>query len=199
MPKPADRTYFNPGDTLWFCGRGFVPRSIALWTCSPAQLFRGQLISHCGIIAEAFGRRPLHFESTTLNDKACAVQFRNVNGVQAHDPREQIESYQGRVYLGRLVEGERLGQEQSRRLTGFLGEQLGAPYDMQSALLAGTRFIKRWFAPDATSLFCDELVAMALMHVKALPRTFNPSSVTPAWLARHMVNVGVMQKLVRVR
>lgn len=190
-------TYFQPGDTLWFCGRGFTSRVIALGTCSCKQLAFGQLISHCGIIAQHRGKLK-HFESTTLNDLACDEARRTIRGVQVNDPHQRILTYGGRVYLSRMRKP--LTAEQSEALSASLRAFLGTPYDMPGALRAGTRWIKRFFDADASLLFCDELLGFALMDAGKIPEgSFNPSGVTPAWLARWLVHNAMGTKLARLK
>lgn len=188
-------TPFRPGDTLWFCGRGFQSRAIAFGTCSFKQLWGGRLISHCGMVD---GCRDL-VESTTLNDKALDAEQRAIRGVQFNEPNRRIAAYSGRVYLARLAERERLTAQESDRLTGYLHSLRGIEYDMRSALLAGTTWIKYLFEPDAKSLFCSELIAMALMDIRRLDRDVNPSTYTPASLVRRLVNGGMYQSLVRLK
>lgn len=188
-------TPFNPGDTLWFCGRGFESRAIALGTCSFKQLYRGQWISHCGII-DGCGEL---VESTTLNDKALDKSQRAIRGVQFNDPTARIDAYSGRVYLARLTHDERLNKGEELRLTRYLHRMKGLPYDMKSALFAGTKIIKYLFEPDSKALFCSELVAMALMNVDRLERDTNPSTYTPAKLVRRLVAGAAFDSLIQVK
>jgi hypothetical protein len=63
---------------------------------------------------------------------------------------------------------------------------------MPGALLAGTRWIKRYFDANRNEVFCDELVSMALMDSRKLTEgTFAPAEMTPAslaaWLSRHEI------------
>lgn len=180
---------FQSGDVLCFAGREFASRVIAFKTCSWGQLFRGEWFSHCGIVAPYAGNAKL-FESTTLAEMPCDIQKRRVSGVQAHDPAERIAKYDGKVWLLRLVEHNKLRERKALRLSWFLQRAIETPYDYEQALLAGTNWIKRssWTRPDKSSLFCDELVAMALMSIDVIGDAFNPSTVTPAWLAWFLVD-----------
>lgn len=196
MPKTCERVWLKAGDTLWFCGRGVDSRAIAIWTTSLKQKFRGQLISHVGLIAKR-GNEFKHFESTTFNDAACDAARRKIWGVQCNDPWDRIDNYDGRVYLGRLVYP--LRPRQSARLTEFCEGALGRPYDYKQAVLAGTRWIKHYLSvPDESLLFCDELVGMGLMRA-GVAKGFNPSAETPASLARRLVNWWVMKPLQRLK
>ena len=190
-------TYFTPGDTLWFCGRGFASRAIGLWTTSLKQKWNGQLISHCGIIAQHRGHIK-HFESTTLNDLACDEARRLVRGVQVNDPHKRIMGYDGRVYLARPWKP--LTVEQSTALTASCQAFLGTPYDMPGALLAGTHWLKRYFDADRTFAFCDEFVSFAMMDARMVVEgLYNPSEKTPVWLARWLVRMGIFRPLVLLK
>ncbi len=190
-------TYFTPGDTLWFCGRGFESRLVGLWTASLKQLWHGQLISHCGVIAQHRGKIK-HFESTTLNDMACDEARRLVRGVQVNDPHKRIMGYSGRVYLARPRKP--LSVEQSQLLTASCQAFLGTPYDMPGALLAGTHWLKRHFDADRTYAFCDEFMSFVLMDAEKITEgLYNPSEKTPAWLARWLVRMGIYKPLVRLK
>jgi len=182
MPKVADRLPLTPGCLTWFCGREFVSRAIALWTCSLKQMWRGEFISHCGIVSFDTKANIRHYESTTLKTPE------NFRGVQKNDPYQRIDDYAGRVYISRPRVPLTVGQ--SKRLTVSLEAFLGTPYDMRGAGLAGTRWIKRYFDADRSSVFCDELVSMTLMDSRKLTEgTFAPGDMTPAslaaWLSRH--------------
>jgi len=182
MPQHADRLPLTPGCLTWFCGRELLSRFIALWTTSIRQKWRGELISHCGIVAlDKFGDVK-HYESTTLKTPE------NFDGVQKNDPYKRINEYDGRVYIQRPRVPLTVGQ--SKRLSASLEAFLGTPYDMRGAGLAGTRWIKRYFDADRSSVFCDELVSMSLMDARKLTEgTFAPGDMTPAslawWLSRH--------------
>jgi hypothetical protein len=189
---------FIPGDALVFGGRGFESRMIELRTTSLKQKLTGQWISHIGICAE-HESSVLHFESTTMGNLPCVIQGHAVRGVQANHPQERIDSYDGCVWRMRLDRRERLTPAQSKRLSGFLLDCLGIPYDTAGALTAGTLLIKEWFEPDGRQLFCDEMVAMALIDCGKVCRVFSPSAITPAWLVRWLIHVGFYRPLERLK
>ncbi len=193
MPVQADRLPLTPGCLTWFCGREFVSRAIALWTCSMRQLWEGQLISHCGIIAlDPRTCLPAHYESTTLK---TPEHFR---GAQKNDPWERIDKYDGRVYVSRPRVF--LTRAESRRLTTSLEAFLGTPYDMRGAALAGTRWIKRYFDADRKEVFCDELVSMSLMDTgKIQEGLYAPAEMTPASLAAWLSRMGIYSAPERVK
>ena len=150
-----------------------------------------RLLAHVG-----FSRRPLLFESTTQAPERCALIGERICGVQAHEPRERIDSYLrkgGRVWLYRPTRDFRLDTNQSFRLTEFLLRHLGERYDWRQAAFSGTiiaRRVCRW-ATDANlhSLFCSEYWAAALEQIRLLPLK-NPSLFTPAGLVAAVVELG---------
>ncbi len=192
MPQQADRLPLTPGCLTWFCGREFVSRAIALWTCSVPQLWRGEWISHCGIVAlDKFGDVK-HYESTTLKTPE------NFDGVQKNDPYQRINEYEGRVYVSRPRVPLTVGQ--SKRLTESLEMFLGTPYDMHGAALAGTRWIKRYFDADRSQVFCDELVSMVLMDSGKLEEgLYAPAEMTPASLAAWLSRMGIYSAPLRIK
>lgn len=190
-----------PGDVLAFAGRGWESRLIAFWTTSLRQKLTGQWISHVGICSRnvdpADPFRVLHVESTTLRDMPCVVAGHKVRGVQANDPWERIDSYDGKVWRLRPVKP--LVPKQSKALGTYLGQQLGKGYDTSGAIVAGTFFVRHWHDPDDELFFCDELAAMGLQNAGVLPYTFNASTITPAWFCWHLVHVGLYRKPERLR
>jgi len=187
---------YRSGDTLHWAGRSLVSRGIALRTCSPRQFWDGQFISHSSIIAPYQGALK-NWESTTLCPLPCDAQGEMVDGVQCHNPYKEIDAYDGKVWLGRL--NRPLDNDQIRSLEESLTGQLGVPYDMTGAMLAGTRWLKQWFYPDASSLFCDELVLNEFMKLSIVPRTFDSQEKSPAWLAWMLVKFGYVPQLVRIK
>lgn len=188
-----------PGDILVFGGHWWDSRAIAYTTCSFGQWWRGEMISHVGICA-FFGSEVLLFESKTDATTPCVIQQKLVVGAQAHHPRDVINDYYGKVWRLRLTPREMLDPVESKRLTGYLCESLGTPYDRLGAAFAGSHWTKKWLSNngwlnvDLSAAFCDEWVLAALMDIKKVER-FNGSIVTPAWLAWYLVNIGLYQPL----
>ena len=185
----------HPGDVLLWGGRTWSSRAIQFGTCSWKQLFRGQWFSHIGICGHWQGVLK-HWESTTLCPLVCEAQNKLVNGVQCHDPYREIAEYDGCVWL--LKMREPLRPLQVKLLEALLEHRLGTNYDLPGALIAGTTWVKRLMDPDASTLFCDEFVAMTLidMHIVS---GFNPSTITPAWLAWKLVNDFKYEPAVRIK
>src|SRR5713226_3934901 len=94
---------FVPGDLLVFAGQGFESRAIALATCRPWQLLRGEWFSHLGICARGPAGNVLLFESTTLADLPCEILRRKTQGTQAHKPWDRIQNHRGKVWRLRLA------------------------------------------------------------------------------------------------
>lgn len=200
-PEPLElgQLDFQAGDVLAFSGRGWESFSIKAVSCSWGQWARGEAISHVGICATV-GSRVLLFESTTENEVPCYIRKKCVKGAQAHEVEERLRRYDGKVWLLRLVERERLTRAQSRKLTDFLKHDLGKPYDRLGASFAGSHWTKKWLAKEGwinfnlSAYFCDEWVAAALMDIDKIER-FNGSIVTPAWLIWYLVDIGLYQPI----
>jgi hypothetical protein len=189
----------NPGDLIFFAGSACVPsRLIAAATCTPAQLLRGEWISHVGIVFAHQGRLLLA-ESTTLSESPCVLAGRCVKGVQAHPLADAIAAYPGKAWIGRLGHWNRLSEAESRKLTDMVLSLAEAPYDELGAVLAGTHWLKRLIVSEqAGRFFCSELCAWLLKHLgrwdwKAAGR------YTPAGMARGGVRTGRIGQLEGVK
>lgn len=187
---------YEPGDVLLWGGTNWQSRLIQLGTCSWKQLWRGQWISHIGIIGH-YGVYPLHWESTTLCPLPCVAQGKVVNGVQCHDPYKEIADYDGRVWV--LKMRRPLKRWQQDKLAELLLGYLGKSYDTSSALIAGTTWLKRLADPDPADQFCSELVGMVLIDMDLGIVGFNPSTITPARLALKLVNDFKYKPAVRIK
>jgi len=210
---------WQTGDILAFSGHGRTSLTIRVATCSavshvgcvatvPAWQLRD--LVGCRVVdvaAERLARwnsTPLLFESTTLVDLPCAITGRTIQGVQAHEPAERVQVYDGRVWRYRLTNAWRetfLAHDGPRRLTGHLLAKIGTQYDGRGAILAGTRLVKHWWAwtrTDRSSLFCSEYLAGVLQHVGLFPIS-NASQVTPASLIRTLVAAEVYGQPVLVK
>ena len=188
--------YFQPGDLLFFAGRGWESRFIAGVTCSLWQMLRGQFISHVGICA-TYDRKVLLFESTTLTDLPCAIQQKAVSGSQAHEPNHRIDKYDGKVWRLRLNERDKLKERDSHRLSTYLSSTIGRPYDYAGAPLSGTKIIRlvRGLYQDTDILFCSEWCTAALKDVGKMNHDVNASTYSPARLARDLQYWGTYQPL----
>lgn len=180
---------YGPGSITAFCGSGFMSRMIELFTTNLRQKFTGEWISHVGICCE-YKANLIHIESTTLGNLPCIIKGHKIHGVQANHLWDRVDSYDGCVWIMNLVEREKLTAEQSKRLTDFLVSMLGTPYNMEGALLAGTHWAKQLFMQSGAQVFCDQLDAMALFDCGKVARTFDPGTITPAWLVNYLRHIG---------
>lgn len=183
------------GDVIGFSGRGLVSDLINLGTYGVPRYG----LSHIGIIANYLGRRFL-FESTTLNgDSKCAIMDKPINGVQAHYLGDILER-PGKVWHYELERNlhptEKLGLKVS------LLNKLGLPYDYAGAARSAgflLRSIEGVFRREEISeLFCSELVAYELEHLRLIPNG-NASSQSPNSLARHICRIGLHKNPVRLK
>lgn len=191
---------WQPGDVLACAGTSLVSRAIALGTCQWHQLFRGEWFSHVAIVAPNIGVLKV-WESTSQSTLPCDIQRKMVSGVQAHSPQHWLDAYQGKVWRLRMHEDRKLTPRQAIGLGDWLLSKIGRPYDFTGAARAGLpHWVKRlfWRAPNGDSYFCDELVAEAL-QARHLPLVFNPSRITPAWLARELVDINLYQPWERIK
>lgn len=191
---------YRPGDVLVWGGNNWTSRGVVLgsvWNQPRLwkQLFRGQWFSHIGICGNWQGDLK-HWESTTLCPLACDAQGKLVSGVQCHDIYREIDAYDGWVW--RLKMRQPLNGLQSRLLSALLEQRLGTQYDLGGALVAGTTWVKRLMDPDAATLFCDEFVAMTLIDLHVVGG-FNPSTITPAWLAWYLVDTFKYEPAARIK
>jgi hypothetical protein len=179
-------SHWKAGDILIFFGTDWSSRVIELATRGP---------SHVGIVSRQSDRGHLLYESTTLCDLPDRLTGRSCAGVQAHDPAERVQSYNGRVARLRLAPAWRLNRYEADLLGQMLQHVHGVQYDLPGALLSGTRLFK-WTSlmpyPDLGSLFCSELCAAVLMRLGRLPLS-NPSAYHPAALVRKLRRCGVYQ------
>ncbi|QGJ71055.1 Hypothetical protein PBC10988_27580 [Planctomycetales bacterium 10988] len=186
LSNEEPKLLFQPGDLVAFSGNSWVGRFIRLITLSR--------FSHVGIICFHQGR-PLLIESTTLSPFPCLLTGKRIHGVQAHDPYRVLQRGLSRIWVCRLQRHEELAPSESERLTAFLLRFLHFEYDTPGALLSGTRFLKRrWWASreDLTRLFCSELCAAALKHIRRFPLV-NASVINPSELIREGVRLGIYQ------
>lgn len=177
----------NSGSLVFFCGHGFISRAIALRTCSWAQLFDRQWISHVGFTIDYNGDEVL-IESTTLDNLPCLIAEKQVKGVQAHRLQDRLENYVGRVFISRPVidgMGVRFLKARAKKLRQAALSKIGEPYDGVGALITGGEFLKHWFMFNPKRFFCSELTAWALTEADMCPARKNTKFglVTPSELA----------------
>jgi len=182
---PGD-TAIKAGDLIGFCGYSWLSALINIATY--AVPFYG--ISHVGIMATSpspDGKLRL-FESTTLDGEVpCEIRNQPINGTQAHTLDASVQRYRGAVYHYPLYRS--LYPQEDERLTGFLVDLLGLPYDEMGAFRSagvGLSWIESLLRPqNLTSIFCSELCAAAY-HVVGLYATDNVSRWNPNRLCRRL-------------
>ncbi len=185
-----------PGDLLFFRGDDELSRAIAFKTSTWSQWAFGLTFSHVGICAEVtiHGERPAVwlFESTTLCISPCLFAGERVSGVQAHWPQDRVDEYRGKVWRLRLTDP--LDADESGKLSKFLADEIGKPYDAERAvLLAGRRmlFDAPTLAPTPNARFCSELAAEASRRAdRIVPRGVDPESYSPNSLALAALHSG---------
>jgi hypothetical protein len=177
------------GDLVAFSGRTFVSDAINIATYGIPRWSA----SHVGILAE-YDSRLLLFEATTLDTEPCEIQHQCVAGVQAHK-LDVIARYDGKVWLYPLYRN--LYDFESCRLTRFLVDKLGTPYDDLGALRSagvGLSWIEsRFRTQDLSSIFCSEMVAAAYSNIGIMPSN-NVSRWSPNRLVRYLYRREILRK-----
>lgn len=180
----------KPGDVLGYTGREWISAAINLATGGVP----GWSINHVGILAYAKNGQVYVFESTAFPVRPCDVTGNLVHGVQGHNITS-IDLYGGRVWHYPLYRD--LYQHETDRLTDFLYEHLGTPYDKPGAARsAGKLFslVESIFrGPNLDYIFCSELLAAAYATVGLSP-TDNVSRWSPNKLLRKLRREGVLSK-----
>ena len=185
------------GDQFYFLGNDELSRAIACKTANWRQWLIGPKFSHVAIAADVpasiitphYCGRVLLFESTTMCRSPCVLKGALIDGVQAHDPARRVAEYPGQVWRLRLTDP--LEEEERRKLSAFLLNEIGKPYDWKRALrLAGRHFDAAMLAPTAGARFCSELNAVGLKRVDRIGRDHDPEALSPNSLARLMLHSG---------
>jgi hypothetical protein len=183
-------------DLIGFSGRNWVSAGINIATYGIP--FVG--ISHVGIMAHADDGRLLLFESTTMDPLPCEIRGRTFEGTQAHRLDEVLRLYRGRVYhypFYRLLYGH-----EDERLTRFLMDTIGTPYDLMGAFRSagvGLSWVESLFrGQDLTSIFCSESVAAAYSTVGVFAAG-NVSRWSPNKLIRRCRRDGILREPKRLR
>lgn len=170
------------GDILAFSGAGWKSNLINLATFGIPRFS----VSHIGIIGE-YENELLLFESTTLNDLPCRITGKPIKGSQAQRVGPRLSRYRGKVWAYRLYRP--LYKHENERLSKFLVDGLGRPYDQVGAFRSGgvafSWLESKIHAPNLASLFCSEWVAAALANIGVLP-TNHPSKWNPNRLIRFL-------------
>jgi hypothetical protein len=176
-------TGVKAGDLIGYSGRSWISYGVNLATGG----LPGWGISHVGILAHAPDGRLLLFESTSLDNPPCAITGKPIHGTQAHPFEDMTREYDGRVYHYPFY--RQLFADEDARLTEFLLDTIGTPYDMLGAFRSagiGLSFVESLFRPaNLETIFCSEMVAAAYAVI-GLHATTNVSRWSPNRLVRHL-------------
>jgi hypothetical protein len=185
------------GDIIGFSGRSWVSAAINIATYG-IPLWG---ISHVGILANCPDGKLRLFESTTLDgDIPCEITGKPICGTQAHALDFILGHYDGKAYHYPLYRP--LYPNEDERLTEFLIDTIGVPYDMLGAFRSagvGLSWIESLFREqDLTSIFCSEMVAAAYATV-GLFATDNVSRWNPNRLVRRLRRAGILLRPRRLK
>jgi len=184
------------GDIIGFSGRSWISAGINIATYG-IPLWD---ISHVGIMANAPDGRLLIFESTSLENLPCEISHENFTGTQAHLLDDILRVYDGKAYHYPLYRS--LYPTEDERLTEFLIDTLGTPYDAMGAFRSagvGLSWIESLFHPsNLHTIFCSEWVAAAYA-VTGLHATDNVSRWNPNRLRRNLRWHGILCKPRRLK
>ena len=185
------------GDVVGFSGRSWISAGINLATYG-LPLWG---ISHVGIMANSPDGKLRIFESTSLDgDIPCEITGKVICGTQAHSLDFILQHYQGRAWHYPLYRP--LYPTEDERLTEFLIDTLGTPYDAMGAFRSagvGLSWIESLFHPsNLHTIFCSEWVAAAYA-VTGLHATDNVSRWNPNRLCRNLRWHGILCKPRRLK
>jgi hypothetical protein len=190
--KYLDPGVVKPADIIGFSGDSWLSAAINVATYGLPFWH----ISHVGIMAHAEGGRLLLFESTSLEvDEPCEITGRPIIGTQAHSLERILKLYGGAAW--HYPHYRPLYPCEDHRLSKFLTDTIGTPYDKMGAMRAGgvgLSWVESLFRKqDLTSIFCSEWAAAAYAYVGLHP-TDNVSRWSPNRLIRHLRNDGILGK-----
>lgn len=185
----------QPGDIIGFAGDDWISAGISLATYG----IPWWSLSHVGIMGEHDGRLLL-FESTSLAAPPCIIAGQQVSGTQAHCLDSRLESYRGKVWHYPLYRP--LFTHERERLTEFLLNTLGLPYDMIGAFRSGGVGFS-WVESllrdeDLSSLFCSEWCAAAHGDIGIFPNN-NGARYSPNYFVRSERRAGILKKPRRLK
>ncbi|MEN6367712.1 MAG: hypothetical protein ABFC88_12950 [Thermoguttaceae bacterium] len=188
---------FKAGDILGFSGYTWISAAINIATYGIPFWD----ISHVGILGNCPDGQLRLFESTTLDGNIpCEITGKAISGTQAHDIHEQIKRYRGKVYHYPLY--RELYPQEDERLTEFLMETIGVPYDEMGAFRSagvGLSWIESLFRPqNLHTIFCSEWCAAAYAVLGIHP-TDHVSRWNPNRLCRHLRLHGILCKPRRLK
>jgi len=192
----------KPGDIIGFSGGSWISGGINVVTYGVPYWS----ISHVGIIGEDHRQdlleltskppRLLLFESTEFPcGTPCEITGEPICGTQAHDCRWVVNQYKGSAWHYRLTRD--LYPHERVRLSRYLNETCGTPYDVLGAMRSGGMLFA-WAealfrTQNANKLFCSEWVAAASQNVGIL-QTASFSGWSPNYLCRYLRRQGWLHK-----
>jgi len=190
-------TEIKAGDIIGFSGRSWLSAAINIATYG----FPLWGISHVGIMANAADGRLLIFESTSLDGNIpCEITGKPICGTQAHVLAFILGHYRGKAWHYPLYRP--LYANENERLTEFLIDTIGVPYDTMGAFRSagvGLSWIESLFREqDLTTIFCSEMVAAAYATV-GLFATDNVSRWNPNRLVRRLRRAEILLKPRRLK
>lgn len=165
-------------DLLFFSGEGLISSAI--------KLASGSKWSHVGMALVLPGYdQVLCYESTTLSDVPSIETGKKVKGVMLVPLSQRVATYEGELGWMHLS-GERK-EDMKLTMAAFVREFAGRPYETNQLELirAALDIITlKQNQPDASSVFCAELMALALRRLGVLSLTMKPANeFTPGDLA----------------
>jgi hypothetical protein len=194
LPGEAE---LKAGDIIGFSGRSWISAAINIATYG-IPLWG---ISHVGVLANCPDGKLRLFESTTLDgDIPCEITGKPICGTQAHALDFILGHYDGKAYHYPLYRP--LYPNEDERLTEFLIDTIGVPYDAMGAFRSagvGLSWTESLFREqDLTSIFCSEWVAAAYATV-GLFATDNVSRWNPNRLVRRLRRAGTLLRPRRLK
>ena len=168
------RGQVEPFDIFLFSGKGFISRSI--------QLFTGSPWSHVGLALRLPGYDfNLMYESTTMSNVPDLATGARVKGVQLSHLSQRIDAYDGKV-AWRHISGPRPVDIYDKAAT-LVREFAGRPYEENQLELirsALDTFTLKQNQPDMSSVFCSELSAYILRTIGFMKPGMPENEFTPA-------------------
>lgn len=178
------------GDIIGFSGFSWLSAGINIATYG----FPLCGVSHVGIMANSPDGKLRLFESTSLDgDIPCEITGKVICGTQAHAIDFIVSHYHGAAWHYPLYRP--LYPYEDQRLTEFLIDTIGIPYDLMGAFRSagvGLSWIESLFREqNLQTIFCSEWVAAAYA-VTGLHPTDHVSRWNPNRLTRHLRLHGIL-------
>lgn len=186
----------KPGDIIGWSGYSLQSSLINLFTWGVPLMDA----SHVGFLAEYRGRL-VHVESTTDSEVPCIIQGKIAEGVQAVYLSDRLKTYNGRAWHYPLYRP--LYDHESKRLTKWITDNVGKPYDRTEAPKSGGLLGLLTFAAhlarrqawrskrSRAEYFCSETDGAALSYIGIAP-TDDPAKWNPNRLVRTLRKRGIL-------